>query len=207
DDLLDVSRITSGKVTLRKELVDLDSIVASAVETTRPLFESRRHTLAVSLPPEGVWLEADPTRLAEVVANLLDNAAKYMGEGGRVWLTAQRRGDELVLEVRDTGRGMSADVLAHAFDLFTQGERTLDRAESGLGIGLTVVRSLVELHGGHVRAESEGPGRGSVFTVSLPVPPAADRPGNIPRLRLGGSPLASPGSRRVLVVDDNLDTA
>jgi len=207
DDLLDVSRITSGKVTLRKELVDLDSIVASAVETTRPLFESRRHVLAVSLPPEGVWLEADPTRLAEVVANLLDNAAKYMGEGGRVWLTAQRRGDELVLEVRDTGRGMSADVLAHAFDLFTQGERTLDRAESGLGIGLTVVRSLVELHGGQVRAESEGPGRGSVFTVTLPAPRVVDPPRVVTPRREGGARLPTLGGRRVLVVDDNLDTA
>ena len=207
DDLLDVSRITSGKVTLRKELVDLDSIVASAVETTRPLFESRRHTLAVSLPPEGVWLEADPTRLAEVVANLLDNAAKYMVEGGRVWLTAQRRGDELVLEVRDTGRGMSADVLAHAFDLFTQGERTLDRAESGLGIGLTVVRSLVELHGGHVRAESEGPDRGSVFTVTLPAPRVLDPPRRIATQRSGETRLPALGGRRVLVVDDNLDTA
>src|SRR5262249_26242009 len=165
-----VSRITSGKIPLRKEPVDLDAIVASAVETTRPLFESRRHALAVSLPREGVWLEADPTRLAEVVANLLENSAKYTEQGGRVWLTAQRRGDELVLEVRDTGMGMSSDVLAHAFDLFAQGERTLDRPESGLGIGLTLVRSLVELHGGHVRAESEGPGRGSVFTVTLPAP-------------------------------------
>ena len=207
DDLLDVSRITSGKITLRRERVELETIVTSAVETTRSTFVSRRQDLEISLPPETVWLEADPTRLAEVVANLLDNAAKYTEEGGHVWLTAERTGDELVLEVRDTGIGMSPDVLAHAFDLFSQGDRTLDRAESGLGIGLTVVRSLVERHGGRVRAESEGPGRGSVFTVSLPVPPAADRPRNIPRLRLGGSPLASPGSRRVLVVDDNLDTA
>jgi PAS domain S-box-containing protein len=207
DDLLDASRITSGKITLRRERVTLDTIVTSAVETTRPTFVSRRQDLVVSLPPEAVWLEADATRLAEVVANLLENAAKYTEEGGHVWLTAERMGDELVLEVRDTGIGMSPDVLAHAFDLFSQGERTLDRPESGLGIGLTLVRSLVELHGGRVRAESEGRGRGSVFTVSLPVPPAAEQPRDIPHLRVGGSPLASPGSRRVLVVDDNLDTA
>jgi len=207
DDLLDVSRITSGKITLRRELVELNTIVTSAVETTRPLFVARRHALAISLPPEAVWLEADPTRLAEVVANLLDNAAKYTAEGGRVSLMAERRGEELVLEVRDTGMGMAPDVLAHAFDLFSQGERTLDRAESGLGIGLTVVRSLVELHGGRVRAESEGPGRGSVFTVSLPVAPAAEQPRGSAPLRGDVLPLAALGSRRVLVVDDNQDTA
>ncbi|HYV56899.1 MAG TPA: MASE1 domain-containing protein [Candidatus Nitrosopolaris sp.] len=207
DDLLDVSRITSGKITLRKELVDLDSIVASAVETTRPLFAARRHALVVSLPPEGVWLEADPTRLAEVVANLLENSAKYTEHGGRVWLTAQRRGDELVLEVRDTGMGMSSDVLAHAFDLFAQGERTLDRPESGLGIGLTVVRSLVELHGGHVRAESEGPGRGSVFTITLPAPRVVVPPRSVAAPRSDGASLPTLGGRRVLVVDDNVDTA
>src|SRR5262249_48282318 len=143
--------------------------VERAVETSRPLIDARRHELTVVLPDEPLWLDADPTRLAQVVANLLNNAAKYTEQGGRILLAAEREGPEGVLRVRDTGVGMTSEMLARAFELFAQGERTLDRAPSGLGIGLTLVQSLVELHGGSVAAASEGPGRGTEIVVRLPL--------------------------------------
>jgi two-component system CheB/CheR fusion protein len=203
DDLLEVSRITSGKIRLQKQVLDLATVVADAVATSRPLLDARRHTLAVELPAEPLRLEADPVRVTQVLANLLHNAAKFTPEGGRVSLRAERRGAEVVVRVRDTGIGMSPEVLRRAFEPFAQADTSLDRADGGLGIGLTLVRSLVDLHGGAVTAESEGAGRGSVLTVRLPAAAAAVEaaPG-----RRAPVPEAA-GARRVLVVDDNVDTA
>jgi signal transduction histidine kinase len=202
DDLLDVSRITTGKIQLRTEPVELAGAVATALETSRPLLESRKHDFMLALPPEPVWLEADPTRLAQVFSNLLNNAAKYTEPGGQVWLTAQRQAGVVVVRVKDTGIGMSREMLARAFDPFAQDDRSLDSAQGGLGIGLTLVRALVGLHGGSVQVFSKGPGKGSEFVIHLPAlagpPPArqATRP----------APRAVP-ARRILVVDDNVDGA
>ena len=204
DDLLDVSRITRGKVNLQREPVDLAAVVARAVEVSRPLIDARRHELAVTLPPEPVRLEADATRLAQVVANLLNNAAKYTEERGHIWLTVERDGGEAVVRVRDTGVGIPAEMLAQVFDLFTQVTHSLDRSQGGLGIGLTLAKSLVEMHGGSVRAHSDGPGQGSEFVVHLPL--LAER-------RSEGSGQGEHGrliessARRILVVDDNGDAA
>ena len=168
DDLLDVSRFTRGKVHLRKVPVDLSTILRQAVETSRPLIEKSGHELLTSFPAEPVWLDGDPTRLAQIVANLLNNAAKYTDRGGRIALVADREGDEAVVRVRDNGIGLSAEMLPRVFDLFAQGDRSLDRSQGGLGIGLTLVRSLVQLHDGNVSVESCGPGQGSEFIVRLP---------------------------------------
>jgi signal transduction histidine kinase/CheY-like chemotaxis protein len=205
DDLLDVSRFSSGKMTLQKELTDLAGVVARAVETARPAVEAHGLQLSVGLPPERLQVEADPVRLAQVLANLLNNAAKYTPEGGRIWLTASREDGAAVLSVRDTGIGISADLLPHVFDLFTQGERALDRAQGGLGIGLTLVRSLVELHGGSVQAFSEGPGQGSEFVVRLPLAAEATAQADVPAGTDGGS--IPPSARRILIVEDNRDAA
>ncbi len=206
DDLLDVSRITRGKIELRKERVELAAIVRSAVEASRPLIENRGHELTVTVPSQPIHLEADPTRLAQVLLNLLNNAAKYMDRAGRIWLTAERAGDEVVIRVRDTGIGIPAEMLPRIFDLFTQVDRSLERAEGGLGIGLTLVRRLVEMHGGTVEAHSEGPGRGSEFVVRLPIAgPAEDREPQ--GAAGGGDEAAAPAARRILVVDDNQDAA
>jgi PAS domain S-box-containing protein len=203
DDLLDVSRITRGKVALRPERVGLEEVVARAVETTRPLVEAREHTLSVEVKPNAPYLHADPVRLAQVIANLLNNAAKYTDPGGRITIKAGREGDEAVVRVRDTGAGIPADILPHVFELFTQAERTLDRAQGGLGIGLTLVKSLVEQHGGRVEAFSEGSGRGSEFVVRLPLSaePARDVVAVTPL------PAVAPSQRRIMVVDDNADAA
>jgi signal transduction histidine kinase/CheY-like chemotaxis protein len=205
DDLLDVARLTSGKITLRQEPTDLAVVVASAVESTRPAIEGRRHELAVVLPPERLQVRADPVRLAQVLANLLNNAAKYTPEGGRIWLTAEREDAEVVARVRDAGIGMAADMLPRVFDLFTQAEGTLDRAQGGLGIGLTLVRNLVELHGGSVQAFSGGLNEGSEFVVRLPLLPETPPPEE-GKGKETGRGAVSP-SRRLLVVDDNVDAA
>jgi signal transduction histidine kinase len=214
DDLLDVSRITSGKIVLRREPLALADVVATALDLSRPQIEAHGHTLTAALPPEPVLLFADATRLPQVLANLLDNAAKYTDEGGHVSLTAERAGDRLVLRVRDSGIGMTPEVMAHAFDLFAQATRSLDRAQSGLGVGLTLVRRLVELHGGTVSAHSDGLGRGSEFTVHLPIEPggvaaaAAASAGRAESVAAGTEPAGTPAAvRRVLVVDDNVDAA
>ncbi|BBA37133.1 PAS sensor protein [Methylocaldum marinum] len=171
DDLLDVSRITRGKVELQKDTVELGEIVARAIEVTRPLLDERKHAFTVTLPSTAVYLRGDSVRLVQVLGNLLNNAAKYTPKGGALWLTATRDGSHIVLRIRDTGLGIPPETLPYVFDLFIQAERTLDRSQGGLGIGLTVVRSLVEMHGGTVDVSSSGPGQGSEFVVRLPILP------------------------------------
>ncbi|MBV8074888.1 MAG: PAS domain S-box protein [Planctomycetaceae bacterium] len=204
DDLLDVSRISRGKISLRKETIDLSPIVSSAVEAVRPLLEERKHGLSISLINGGLRLEADPLRLEQILVNLLTNAAKYTDAEGHISLTARHEGTDIVIQVRDTGMGITPELLPRIFDLFAQGDRTMARSEGGLGIGLTLVQKLTEMHGGSITAASEGRGKGSEFTVRLPAleEPAARKPrtwGTLPRV-------ARPSSR-VLVVDDNVDSA
>jgi signal transduction histidine kinase/DNA-binding response OmpR family regulator len=204
DDLLDVSRITRGKIALQVEPVDVAGVVDRAVEISRPLIDARRHALHVSLPPEPIRAQVDPARVAQVVANLLNNAAKYTEEGGSIWLTVERVDHTLVFRVRDTGIGIPPEMLPKVFDLFTQVDRSLDRSQGGLGIGLTLVHRLVEMHGGSVAAFSPGPNRGSEFVVRLPV--VVDGP---KEQAPAGGPAGTRGtpSLRVLVVDDNVDAA
>jgi PAS domain S-box-containing protein len=207
DDLLDLSRISRGLIRLLKEPVDVAQPVQQAVEGVQPLVRERSLTLSVSLPAEPCYVEADPTRLQQVVGNLLSNAAKYTDPGGTILLTAWQEGGEVVVRVQDTGIGIAADMLPHIFNLFVQAERRLDRSQGGLGIGLTLVRRLVEMHGGSVIAHSEGAGKGSEFVVRLPALPE-DRKGEL--LRKQGDdqqPVAPTARRRILVVDDNLDAA
>jgi PAS domain S-box-containing protein len=169
DDLLDVSRVTRGLVAISRQPLDLRRVVGEAVEQSRPLVEARRHQLEVALPGEALMVDGDHTRLVQVVANLLNNAAKYTHEGGRIEIGLEPRDGQARVTVRDNGTGMVPELLPVVFDLFTQGSRTLDRAQGGLGLGLALVRKLVELHGGEVAASSPGPGQGSTFTVSLPL--------------------------------------
>jgi CheY-like chemotaxis protein/two-component sensor histidine kinase len=204
DDLMEVSRITSGKIELRKEQVELGAVVRSAVETSRPLIDAAHHQLAISLPTEPLTLEGDPVRLAQVLSNLLNNAAKYTTEWGQIWLTARRERSSVVVSVRDNGMGIPVEMLSKVFDLFTQVDRIYSRAQGGLGIGLTLVRSLVEMHGGNVEARSAGPGQGSEFLVRLPL--AMRRRGAFEQSRTEGGTAAT-ASRRILVVDDNRDSA
>ena len=160
EDLLDVSRITRGRVEIRKEAVDLNSIVSHAVEAALPLIEAFRHELAINLAREVLWVEGDATRLEQIVSNLLNNAAKYTEPHGRITITLEREGDRSLLTVQDNGIGMTLELQARVFDLFVQDDRSLDRSRGGLGIGLTLVRNLVELHAGTVSASSRGPGQG-----------------------------------------------
>ena len=206
DDLLDVSRITRGKINVRREPVDVAAVVAQAVETSRPLIEDRGHDFRVEMPPDPLFVEADPSRLAQVVSNLLNNAAKYTPEGGRIALDVAGDGCEVVFRVSDTGTGIPAEMLARIFEPFTQVERTLDRSQGGLGIGLTLVKSLVEMHGGRVEVHSDGPGSGSAFTVRLPLiaTPAAAVP--VHANGIGHAPHPARPAR-VLLVDDNIDVA
>ena len=206
DDLLDVSRITRGKIELRKERVELAAVVASALETGRPLIEASGHELTVTIPPEPIPLDADLTRLAQVFSNLLQNAAKYTEQGGHVWLTAERHGGEVVVKIRDTGLGIPAEMLPRIFEMFIQVDRSLERSQGGLGVGLTLVKRLVEMHGGSVEARSDGAGMGSEFTVRLPV--AVALASHQPQPPKGeGEKTAGPVKRRILVVDDNKDAA
>jgi CheY-like chemotaxis protein len=202
DDLLEVSRITTGRIHLHQELIALNGIVEHAVETVRPLMEQRRHALKLDLPPQPIWLYADAARLEQVVVNLLTNAAKYTDERGHIFLSVQQEGDEAVLRVRDSGVGIAPELLPRIFDLFTQAERLLDRSQGGLGIGLCLVQRLVEMHRGRVEANSSL-GRGSEFVVRLPVglTPAPSPSPSTEKAQPTGPSL------RVLVVDDNLDAA
>jgi PAS domain S-box-containing protein len=203
DDLLDVSRITRNKLLLRRERVEIASVVQSAIEASRPLLEAHGHELTVAVPSEPIHLDADPTRLAQVLANLLTNAAKYTDRGGRISLVVERRADEITVSVRDTGIGIAAEHLPGLFRMFSQVSPAIERSQGGLGIGLALVRGLVELHGGSVSATSEGPGRGSEFVIRLPTMIAREQAARAPDA--GRAPL--PASRRVLVVDDNTDAA
>jgi signal transduction histidine kinase len=159
DDLMEVSRITTGRIKLRSEVVAMSALVEHAVETTRPLMDQRRQQLEVSLPQDPIWLYADADRLEQVAVNLLANAAKYTDEGGHIWLSVEREGNECVMRLRDTGVGIAPELVPHVFDLFTQAERSLDRSRGGLGIGLALVQRLVEMHGG-ARGSSQCLGRG-----------------------------------------------
>jgi CheY-like chemotaxis protein len=203
DDLLDVSRIANGKITLQRAPVDMALVVENAVDACRPLIDARKHTLEVLLPIERLRVDGDFTRLSQILLNLLNNAAKFTPPGGTIRLTVEREGEQVVLRVRDTGYGIPADLLPRVFDLFTQGDRSLERSEGGLGIGLALVRRLVERHGGAVEAHSDGAGHGSELVVRLPLLALpADAPG-------GAGPELPPrtGLRRVLVIDDNRDAA
>ena len=203
DDLLEISRITTGRVRLRLERIAISGVVERALETVQPLVTQRRQALTVALPPQPVWLQADAARLEQVVVNLLTNAAKYTDEGGQIWLSVRQEDDAAVLRVRDTGVGIAPELLPRIFDLFTQAERSLDRSQGGLGIGLSLVQRLVKLHGGTVEVSSV-PGQGSEFIVRLPTMPARLR--TLPAQSVATAP-ASGRSCRVLVVDDNHDAA
>ena len=205
DDLLDVSRVSQGKVELRKEQIALGDLLKTAVEASSPLISAARHELTLDLPEAEVWLDADLTRLSQVVSNLLNNAAKYTPEGGRIVLSARREREDVLIAVSDNGIGIPADMLPRVFDLFTQVRDNLDRSGGGLGIGLALVKQLVEMHGGSIAAESAGPGKGSSFRLRLPVAEAA------PALSVAADPPAPISQQdarlKVLVVDDNFDVA
>jgi PAS domain S-box-containing protein len=201
DDLLDIARISRGSISLRREIVRLDEIVAGAIETSRPLIEDASHQLYVDLPQEPIWLFADRARLTQVISNLLNNAARYTPSGGRIDVTARAAGGELAIAVRDDGIGIEAGLLTGIFDMFFQAGSGSRQATGGLGIGLALARQLVELHGGSIEARSEGAGRGSEFTVRVPLPIA-------PALSCEeAQPCAAERARRVLVADDNVDAA
>jgi len=226
DDLLDVSRVTRGLVTLEQATLDVAEVVAASVEQARPLIEGARHELSVTLPPQAVYVRGDRGRLVQVLSNLLSNAARYTAAGGRIVLRCEVEGDhgedgggrgearardgaagELRLVVQDNGQGIAADLLPHIFELFTQGARSADRSQGGLGLGLALVKNLVELHGGWVRADSPGPGQGATFTIGLPrvaAPVLAPEPADAPA-HTAVHPPARPLD--ILVVDDNLDAA
>ena len=206
DDLLDVSRISQGKVELRLEQVDVADAVIDAIETSRPLIDAGRHHLTTKFaPPRALMVEADATRLCQIVANLLNNAAKYTPEGGHIQVLAERDGDEAVVTVQDSGIGLSPDMLPRVFDMFAQVDRSMERAQGGLGIGLALVKRLVEMHGGSVHATSDGPDRGCRFVVRLPL---VCTPARAPRLDAGHELAAQDtDGLRVLVVDDNVDSA
>jgi two-component system CheB/CheR fusion protein len=203
DDLLEMSRITQGKVVLQPRVVSLRSLVDSALEVARAYAEKNGQELEVRMPEDEVWLEVDPVRISQVIGNLLHNASKFTPKGGGVSLDARLVPEGVQLQVADTGVGIAPELLRNIFDLFSQADRSLDRAQGGLGIGLSLVRGLVEMHGGRVAAQSEGPGKGSVFRVLLP------------RSRIVGAPDPGPeaargpatGRRRILVVEDNPDSA
>ena len=205
DDLLDVSRVSRGAVSLQKSRTDIRAVAETAVEAARPLIEAGGHKLEVELPGAPLELDADPTRLAQVVGNLLANAAKYTPPGGSIRLSAARAGGDIVLAVADTGVGIPPDMLTKVFDIFTQVGQSIERSQGGLGIGLALVKRLVEMHGGTASAASAGAGRGSVFTVRLPLVSGAtaEHAGAHPGVRYP----ARPARRRVLVVDDNVDAA
>jgi PAS domain S-box-containing protein len=203
DDLLDMSRITRGKIELRKERVELAPVIHQAVEAVRPHFGSMDQELTVVLPPHAMHLDGDPARLAQIVGNLLNNASKFAERGSHVWLTVEEDGGHAAISVRDTGIGIAAEDLPRIFDMFEQVDTSLERSRDGLGIGLTLVKTLVEMHGGTVEARSDGPGRGSEFIVRLPIVPGTAK-------RSPSPPLAAPlpaSPLRILIVDDNEDGA
>ena len=210
DDLLDVSRINSGKIVLRREQITFQNVAAAALEASRPLIDAASHSLTIEWPNDAVLLDADPTRLTQIFSNLLTNSAKYMRPGGKIKFSAHRQGDNIVVSVQDTGLGIPADMLSSVFNMFTQINRTLDRAQGGLGIGLSLVKTLVEMHGGSVQAASGGSDLGSTFTVILPT--ASQLAAGLPTppaqpVRPPEPATNEPARHRILVVDDNVDAA
>jgi CheY-like chemotaxis protein/two-component sensor histidine kinase len=209
DDLLDLSRISRGKIDLRRERTDLASVARIAMETSQPMIEQAGHRLTVHLPAEPVFVEADVTRLAQVISNLLNNAAKYTEKGGQIRLDVERRAekgkDEAVIRVQDNGVGIPSSMLPQVFEMFTQVDRSLEKSQSGLGIGLSLVKKIVEMHGGTVEARSAGHGQGSELIVHLPALPsaAAETPSPADTREEGGAP----ARRRILLADDNADAA
>jgi signal transduction histidine kinase/ActR/RegA family two-component response regulator len=206
DDLLDVSRITRGRLELRKDYIDLSSLVASAIETARPMIDAKRHVLETVVPEEPVELLVDPLRLSQALANLLTNAAKYSDSGGHITFTAALATDELTFSVRDTGIGLSAASIAEVFEMFSQVDSAIDRSEGGLGIGLALVKGLVGLHGGTVEAQSPGIGQGSTFTIHLPAA-AVVHHGARSDAQLAMRPADAEPRCSVLIADDNRDAA
>ncbi|WP_308602424.1 HAMP domain-containing sensor histidine kinase [Massilia sp. Dwa41.01b] len=209
DDLLDVSRVTRGLVTLQVSEVDLCEVVRSALDQTRPLFEEKAHRVEVALPDCPVHVQGDGTRLIQAIANILNNAAKYTPPAGTIWVTLASDGASARLEVRDNGSGMPSDLLPSVFDLFTQGARTLARSQGGLGLGLALVKKLIDLHGGEVHAHSEGVGLGSTFAIVLPctLTEQAAMDTTSGARRQGGLDAAAYRPLRLIIVDDNEDAA
>ena len=203
DDLMDVSRITRGTFGLRRERVSLAEVVRLAVETSRPGIDASGHDLVVRIPSEAIFLDADVIRLAQVFSNLLNNAAKYTGPGGRIAITAERDPGSVIVTVQDSGIGIPSEMLAHVFEPFTQLDRSLERSRGGLGIGLALAKRLVEMHGGAIEAQSSGAGQGSRFIVRLPVSEQQTAPEADPL----AVPVPARGRNRILVADDNYDSA
>ncbi|HKW82277.1 MAG TPA: hybrid sensor histidine kinase/response regulator [Burkholderiaceae bacterium] len=200
DDLLDVARITSGKIELRPRSLVVQDVIDDALEMTRPLIAVRRQSVAFEPPSQPLTVDGDPDRLTQVIGNLLSNAAKFSPDEGRIHIGLAQVAGTVQIRVRDEGVGMDAQILPHVFDLFVQGDQSLDRAQGGLGIGLTVAKRLVELHGGRIEVRSDGPGRGSEVTITLP--------GGVLRSTERAVPKAQPvKARRILIVDDNADSA
>ena len=207
DDLLDVARITSNKLELRREQIELREVLNAAVETSRPLIEQRGHKLSVRAASAPIHIDGDPVRLAQVISNLLNNAAKYTERGGRIWLTATRKGNEAVIKVRDTGIGIPAEVLPQIFQMFTQVDRAIHGSEGGLGIGLTLVKRLIEMHGGTIMAYSDGRGKGSEFIMRVPMASSHFSQPEIPTDGTEEGATETTKPIRILVVDDNQDSA
>jgi signal transduction histidine kinase len=205
EDLLDVSRISSGKIKLQTETLDLASVVRAGVETSLPLIEARKHDLILQIPGAAIPVSGDQVRLTQVVANLLNNAAKFQDEGGQISVTVALDGPDATVRIADRGIGIAPQTLPRVFDLFAQADKPIDRPEVGLGIGLSIVKNLVELHGGTVKAESAGPGQGSEFTIRLPRAPEPARPSSAGER--GACRSAGAAGQSVLVVDDNRDAA
>jgi signal transduction histidine kinase/CheY-like chemotaxis protein len=203
DDLLDIARITSNKLELRRQRIEVTEVLDAAVETSRPLIDQFGHTLIVAAPTESIQIDGDLVRLAQVISNLLNNAAKYTEPGGRIWLTAARADNRVVIKVRDNGTGISPELMPHIFEMFAQAERAAIKSPGGLGIGLTLVKRLVEMHGGTIAARSDGPGKGSEFVIVVPIITSAPLPSAVgvkSKLKLAS---ARPEPIRILVVDDN----
>jgi CheY-like chemotaxis protein len=205
DDLLDVSRVSQGKIDLRKTRVALSDIVKSAIDASNPLIVAGRHELKLDMPDDPIWLDADLMRLAQVISNLLNNAAKYTPEGGAIVVSTRQEGAEALVTVSDNGVGIPSDMLPRVFDLFTQVRDNLDRSHGGLGIGLALVKQLVGMHGGSITAESAGPGKGSAFRLRLPVMESAPTAAAVTEPDFSQSP--NKGVLKVLIVDDNVDVA
>lgn len=204
DDLIDISRVSTGRIDLRREPVALATVLESALEISRPLIEARGHSFSMELGDAPIHIEADKTRIAQVVSNLLNNAAKYAGQNGSIRLSAALEGDEVLVSVADSGIGIAPEMLSRVFEMFVQVDNRLERAESGLGVGLTLARRLAELHGGTLEARSGGLGQGSEFLLRLKTIPA---PAGLPRAGASSAKAIDSGRRRVLVVDDNIDHA